>query len=75
MIDIKELTNDEIAEWCEIVSHQFIKEYFKRNSKSYNKLIKTVSTPVAKLINPEIEKIVQSNKSNKFISEVYNDLT
>ena len=74
MIDIKELTNDEIAEWCEAVTHQFIKESFKHNPKGYNKLIKAVSTPVAKLTNPDIEKIVQNNKSNKFISDMYNEI-
>lgn len=63
MIDIKELTREELLALCDVVTCAEIKKQFSEVPKGYNTLIKTVSVRATKLSDDDVRKIVLQNTS------------
>lgn len=72
MIDIKELTHEELLALCDVITYAEIKRQFIEFPKGYNTLIKTVPVLATRLSDDGVRKIILQNKSKKFITDIFN---
>lgn len=72
MIDIKELTREELLALCDVVTYAEIKRKFTEFPKSYNTLYRPVSVLATRLSDDGVRKIVLQNTSKKFIMDIFN---